>query len=151
MYLCVCPLWPCVCPLWPCVCVCECAWGTVNKCGLLTVIISYCHPPAVFSILIPPSLWGTAVSSGLTLFLSVSLKSWWCQTERTRDRDVFACSDGCVHLLIVYLSWFVWWALPVTVHIYEAHPYGVKDIRSSGRWRAGVETERTEKGEADTR
>lgn len=74
------------------------------------------------------------------LFLCEPLRSKrWSKTEseRTRQKDVFAAIDGCV-LLTVYLSWFV------CVHKYGAHLCGEKDIRPVGRGR-----NRREKGETD--
>ena len=56
------------------------------------------------SFLIELSLWGTAVSSWLTLSLCVSEKqNMRVHRLRARGRDVFACSDGCVLLLVFFV------------------------------------------------
>lgn len=113
------------------------------KCRLLTVIISHRHPPADFSILILSSLWGTAVSSGLTLSLSLSNKE---KMESGRDQDVFAWQDGCV-LLTGYLL-LVCLVCTNTGHIHAG--YGWKDTRPVGGEQGGNRGERemlvTERG-----
>lgn len=86
--------------------------------------------PVIFSILMLSSLWGTAVSSGLTL--SLENKRW--SPDGLGKKDVFACLNGCILLTpsTVPGSFCLY-----TVNMEHIHT-GKKDIMAC-RWRAGWE------------